>query len=62
MIRSDNSDWGLYNKKISVWESSWTKQRGYTENTGVFIQAEQGSLPNDPFSAARHSPGNPPAR
>ena len=24
VIRSDNLDWGLYNKKFSVWESSWT--------------------------------------
>ena len=36
-------DRGLYNKKNSVWESSWTKQRGYIENKGVFAQAEQGS-------------------
>ena len=43
VIRSDNLDWGLYNKKFSVWESSWTKQRGYIENKGVFVQAEQGS-------------------
>ena len=43
MIRSDNLDWGLYNKKISFRESSWTKQRGYIENKGVFVQAEQGS-------------------
>ena len=43
VIRSDNLDWGLYNKKISVWESLWTKQRGYIENKGVFVQAEQGS-------------------
>ena len=42
VIRSDNLDRGLYNKKISVWESSWTKQRGYIENKGVFVQAEQG--------------------
>ena len=42
VIRSDNLDWGLYNKKFSVWESSWTKQRGYIENKGVFVQAEQG--------------------
>ena len=42
VIRSDNLDWGLYNKKISVWESSWTKQRGYIENKGVFVQAESG--------------------
>ena len=28
--------------KFSVWESSWTKQRGYIENKGVFVQAEQG--------------------
>ena len=43
VIRSDNLDWGLYNKNFSVWESSWTKQRGYIENKGVFVQAEQGS-------------------
>ena len=42
VIRSDNLAWGLYNKKFSVWESSWTKQRGYIENKGVFVQAEQG--------------------
>ena len=42
VIRSDNLDWGLYNKNFSVWESSWTKQRGYIENKGVFVQAEQG--------------------
>ena len=43
LIRSDNLDLGLYNKKFSVCESSWTKQRGYIENKGVFVQAEQGS-------------------
>ena len=43
VIRSDNLDWGLYNKKLPVWESSWTKQRGYIENKGVFVQVEQGS-------------------
>ena len=43
VIRSDSLDWGLYNKTCSVWESSWTKQRGSIENTGVFVQAEQGS-------------------
>ena len=43
VIRSDNVDWGLYNKKTLVWESSWTKQRGYIEKEGVFVQAEQGS-------------------
>ena len=42
VIRSDNLDWGLYDKKFSVWESLWTKQRGYIENEGVFVQAEQG--------------------
>ena len=42
VIRSDNQDWRLYNKNFSVWESSWTKQRGYIENKGVFVQAEQG--------------------
>ena len=42
VIRSDNLHWRLYNKKCSVWESSWTKQRGYIENKGVFVQAEQG--------------------
>ena len=42
VIRSDDLDWGLYNKNVSVWESSWTKQRGYIENKGFFVQAEQG--------------------
>ena len=36
VIRSDN-------KNVSVWESWWTKQRGYIENMGVFVQAQQGS-------------------
>ena len=40
VIRSDNLDWGLYNEKFSVLESSWTNQRGYIENKGVFVQAE----------------------
>ena len=38
VIRSDNLDWGLYKKTFSVWESSWTKQRGYIENKGVFVR------------------------
>ena len=41
VIRSENLDWGWYNKNFSVWESSWRKQRGYIENKGVFVQAEQ---------------------
>ena len=43
VIRSDNLNRGLYNKDFSVSESFWTKQRGYIENKGVFVQAEQGS-------------------
>ena len=42
VIRSDNLDWGVYNKTFSIWESPWTEQRGYIENKGVFVQAEQG--------------------
>ena len=29
-------------QSFSVWDWSWMKQRGYIENKGVFVQAEQG--------------------
>ena len=34
VIRLDNLDWGLCNKRLSVWEQSWTKQKGFLENGG----------------------------
>ena len=42
VIRSDNLDWGLYNKKFSVWESSWTKQSGYIEIKGSSSRLNRG--------------------
>ena len=36
VVRLDGLDWGLYNKKFSVWQQSWTKQRWFIENKGLF--------------------------